>query len=316
MCARALLSALVAGGGDTDRLIRLAAFTHVGDLSRRYEEAVPWRELKGGVPFRDGRVQLIGQRGIVFPRSMVAPLSIMTTAERAGVARPYDDAVGTDGLLRYHYQRGGPTLRVNSGLRRAMVEGLPMIWFLGLAVGSYHPVWPVQVVDDDRGAGVVTVDVAATVAGSIGGVLGASDEPRRLYAVSEVRRRLHQARFRRDVLTAYRSSCAICNLRHGELLDASHILPDGHPRGEPVVRNGLSLCKIHHAAFDQQLIGIRPDLVVEVQRSILDEVDGPMLRHGLQDCHGRPLTVVPRRTPDRPDPGLLEERFALFRAAG
>lgn len=301
-------------GEDTDRLIRLGAFTHLGDLSRRYGEAVPWRELKEGVPFRDGRVQLIGQRGIVFPRSMVAPLSITTTAERAGVARPYDDVVGTDGMLRYHYQRGGPTLRVNSGLRRAMVEGLPLIWFLGLAVGSYHPVWPVQVVGDDRDTGIVTVDVAATVLASTGS--GASNEPRRLYAVSEVRRRLHQARFRQDVLTAYRSSCAICNLRHGELLDAAHILPDGHPRGEPVVRNGLSLCKIHHAAFDQQLIGIRPDLVVEVRRSILDEVDGPMLRHGLQDCHGRGLAVVPRRTPDKPDPAFLEERFEQFRAAG
>lgn len=305
---------MTAGTDGTDGLVRLAAFTHVGDLVQRYGDPVPWRELKAGVPFRGRRVQLIGQQGIVYPSSMSAPLSIMTTAARAGVVRPYDDAVGTDGLLRYHYQRGSPTLRVNDGLRRAMAGGLPLIWFLGLAVGLYHPVWPVQVVDDDRGAGVVTVDVAGTVLGREQS--GGLDDPQRLYAVTEVRRRLHQARFRQDVLTAYRSTCAICNLRHGELLDAAHILPDGHPRGEPVVRNGLALCKIHHAAFDRQLIGVRPDLVVQVRPSILEEKDGPMLRHGLQECHGRPLTAVPRRRPDRPDADFLEERFELFVAAG
>src|SRR3989304_615457 len=45
---------------------------------------------------------------------------------------------------------------------------------------------------------------------------------------------MHQQEFRQE--------CAICRLRHEELLDAAHILPDGHPRGEPVVPNGLALC--------------------------------------------------------------------------
>jgi len=40
---------------------------------------------------------------------------------------------------------------------------------------------------------------------------------------------------------AYRQSCAICRLRHKELLDSAHILPDLHPLSEPVVSNGLSL---------------------------------------------------------------------------
>ncbi len=299
---------------EDDRLVRLAAFTWLGDLARRHGEAVPWSALAEGVPFRGGRVQIISQRGIVFPRQMAAPLSIMTTAERSGVGRPYDDEVGPDGLLRYHYQRGGPRLRVNEGLRLAMAERLPLVWLFGLARGSYHPVWPVQVVGDDPAAGVVTVDMAGTAVAA-GGVL-AVQEPGRMYAVGEVRRRLHQARFRQRVLTAYRSACAICNLRHGELLDAAHILPDGHPKGLPVVRNGMSLCKIHHAAFDQMLLGIRPDYVVEVRRSLLDEEDGPMLRHGLQACHGNALRVVPRRADDRPGAEFLEERFELFRAAG
>ena len=44
-----------------------------------------------------------------------------------------------------------------------------------------------------------------------------------------------------------------------ELLDAAHILPDRHPKGEPIVTNGLGLCTIHHSAYDANIIGIDPD---------------------------------------------------------
>ena len=53
--------------------------------------------------------------------------------------------------------------------------------------------------------------------------------------------------------------------------------------GSQIVPNGLALCKIHHAAYDSNIVGIRPDLIVEIQPKILAEVDGPMLRHGLQE---------------------------------
>src|SRR5919197_4456221 len=48
------------------------------------------------------------------------------------------------------------------------------------------------------------------------------------------------------VLRAYRERCAICRLRREELLDTAHILADGHPRGAPIVPNGLALCTLHH----------------------------------------------------------------------
>lgn len=105
--------------------------------------------------------------------------------------------------------------------------------------------------------------------------------------------RLHQPVFRARVLAAYQSRCAVCSLRHSELLDAAHILPDGHPRGLPVVPTASPLCKIHHAAYDTNIVGIRPDLVVEVRSDILEEVDGPMLRHGLQELSGVRLQVPP-----------------------
>jgi len=46
--------------------------------------------------------------------------------------------------------------------------------------------------------------------------------------------------------------------------------------GEPVVPNGVSMCKIHHAAFDAGIFGVDPDGVrVEVRADVLSEIDGP-----------------------------------------
>lgn len=143
------------------------------------------------------------------------------------------------------------------------------------------------------------------------------DDARRTYVTRLARQRLHQLAFRqRVVLLAYRESCAVCSLHHVELLDAAHIRPDAHPSGFPVVSNGLAMCKLHHAAFDRNIVGIRPDLVLEVREDILVEVDGPMLRHGLQDLQGNMLVVVPTRKDQRPDADALAERYESFRAAG
>ena len=137
---------------------------------------------------------------------------------------------------------------------------------------------------------------------------------RRQYVTAVVRRRLHQRSFRERVLSAYQMCCAICRLRHDELLEAAHILPDGHPRGEPVVPNGLALCKLHHAAFDSYIIGVTPDLEVKVRLDVLEEIDGPMLQHGLQGFQNRRI-YVPRAAHLKPNRDFLAERFDLFRRA-
>jgi len=82
------------------------------------------------------------------------------------------------------------------------------------------------------------------------------------------------------------------------------------------VQNGLALCKIHHAAFDQNLIGVRPDtLCVEVQPEIREQSDGPMLRHGLQELQGVRL-LLPSARDAQPDRSRLQERWDEFRSAG
>ena len=125
--------------------------------------------------------------------------------------------------------------------------------------------------------------------------------------------RLHEQRFKLDVMRAYRERCAICSLRERALLQAAHIVPDLEPEGIAAVVNGLALCAIHHLAFDRNLLGIDPRGVVHTADRLLREVDGPMLQTGLQGFHGA-MILQPRRAIDRPDPERLEVRFEMFRA--
>jgi putative restriction endonuclease len=137
-----------------------------------------------------------------------------------------------------------------------------------------------------------------------------ADPLERRYRVREVKQRIHQAQFRGAVLIAYRERCTICTLKEVRLLDAAHIVADVEERGEPLVSNGLSLCSIHHRAFDQDLIRISPDREVHVSRRLLDDADGPMLEL-LKGFHGR-RTVEPSRRLLRPDPLRLAQRFERF----
>jgi HNH endonuclease len=86
------------------------------------------------------------------------------------------------------------------------------------------------------------------------------------------------------------------------------------PEGEPVVHNGLSLCKLHHAAFDKYLLGVTPDYMIEVREDVLEEEDGPMLVHGLQELHQKKI-ILPLRTELRPNRDFLDRRYQRFRVA-
>ncbi|MDF1500081.1 MAG: HNH endonuclease [Anaerolineales bacterium] len=88
-------------------------------------------------------------------------------------------------------------------------------------------------------------------------------------------------------------------MRHRQLLDAAHIIPDVEARGDPTVSNGLALCKLHHAAFDSFMIGISPDCEVFVWENILHEVDGPILVHSLQGWHGQAILLPGKFSPGR-----------------
>ena len=211
--------------------------------------------------------------------------AVVTAPPKVGRTPKYDDQVGSArGEFVYRYEGSDPEHWTNRAVRRAYLEGRPLIYLYGIAAGKYEALFPCVVTGDDPGE------------------------------TTAVKVRLHQRRFRELVVSAYRVSCAMCRLHHGELLDAAHILPDRDERGRPEVPNGLCLCKIHHAAYDADIVGVDPDYRVHVRRDVLEEHDGPMLQHGLQAMEGVRI-LVPRAGVQRPRQEYLEERFGRFRAA-
>jgi putative restriction endonuclease len=293
-----------------DARVRAAAFAWLDYQVSLHGDVLLRDLLADGFQFDGVRVPLLGPQGIFKPQVLAeAPLSI-TTAPRG----PYDDSFGPDGLLRYRYRGNDPKHADNRGLRFAMQERLPLIYLHGVVPGKYLAAWPVYVVGDDPPNLVFTVavdDAIRAVAATTSGTT-AEDAARRVYVTTSVRVRLHQRAFRERVLEAYKRQCALCRLKHEELLDAAHIVPDSEPRGEPLVRNGLALCNLHHAAFDRYFIAVRPDYTIEVRADILAENDGPTLRHAIQGLHKGQIQL-PTRSELRPDKELLEIRYARFR---
>jgi len=303
---------------EIDATVRAQTFQFLRELSDTYGDALPRDILVQGFSFQGTRVPLMGPQGIFKPAILPEiPISITTAPIVEGKPRPYEDEIGTGGLIKYKYRGTDPQHRENVGLRLAMQRRIPLVYFYGLMPGRYTAEWPVFIVGDEPKSlsFTVAVDEKKEFLSGRDQLTDRVAEGRRLYVTAQVQQRLHQRSFRYRVLRAYRDHCSICRLRHPELLDAAHILPDGHPKGEPWVSNGIALCKLHHAAFDSNILGIRPDLVIEIRGDILKEVDGPMLAHGLQERHNQKLLVVPTHRDHRPREEFLEERYETFRKA-
>ena len=302
---------------DLDARVRVAAFSFLAEQTRLVGEVLPRTVLARGFPFEGKHVRLIGPQGIFKPAILPElPLTITTVPTVEGQDRPYDDQIGEDGLILYRYRGTDPDHHENVGLRRAMACQTPLIHFIGVVPGKYMVLWPVFIVGDDPANLSFTVAVEDREIQAADTQPGAETELRRRYVTTATRRRLHQHAFRQRVLRAYKEHCTVCRLGHLELLEAAHILPDTHPRGEAVVPNGLALCKLHHAAFDANILGIRPDYTVDLRLDVLEEIDGPMLIYGLQGFQGERLRVVPSAEHLRPNREFLEERYALFRSGG
>ena len=298
--------------GIQDQKVRQKAFEFLERLSLEHGDVLPYWSLHKGFECEGIRVPLLGPQGIFKPRVLDLPLSITTSP-----GSPYNDSYSSDGLLHYKYRGSDPAHRDNVGLRDIMRLGIPLIYLHGVIKGRYLAAWPVFIVNDDpkRLTFTVAVDEKRELNFSDGfQVQDDVTDVRRRYATAAVLVRLHQRTFREKVLHAYRHACALCRLKHDSLLDAAHIIPDAEDAGEPLVSNGMSLCKLHHAAFDQYILGISPDFIVEIRTDILNETDGPMLKYGLQQMHGVRMQL-PRREKDKPNRDALAERFQRFKSA-
>lgn len=296
-----------------DDEIRAGALARIQQLNELYGSRIPRAVLMEGITLRGERIPIWNyQKGIFKPAALGrdgAALSVQTAIES-----PYEDEHDLDaGQIIYKYRGTDPYQADNVALRRARDRQLPLLYLVAVDPGVYDAIAPVYVVAEDTTRCQFTL-VADSAATRLYPENPTTTWVRREYVTRSVLQRLHQQQFRRMVLTAYREQCAICRLKHVQLLDAAHILPDRHPRGAAAIPNGLGLCKIHHSAYDANIIGIDPDARIHVREDILLEKDGPMLKHGLQEMDGGRI-VLPRQQAARPDRDFLAERFERFRAA-
>lgn len=292
--------------------VRSSCFASLDVLCARYGEEIPYPGgLSEGFAFRGRRVPFLStQKGIYRAAAQTGPAAL---AVQTSWKSPYGDAETDDGYL-YAYRAGSVDQPDNRALRSAHQLQVPIVHYVSTRPNYYKPIYPCFVVEDDPTARRVLV--------SPGKMVGPLDEREpelvedpieREYLFKETRVRVHQARFRARVIPAYGERCAICRLKEGRLLDAAHIVGDLEEHGEPVVSNGLSLCSIHHRAFDHDLVAITPDYEVRVARRLLEDEDGPMLDL-LKGFHTQPI-VLPTRTSWRPDKARLAVRYERFAAA-
>jgi putative restriction endonuclease len=247
-------------------------------------------------------------------------LSILSSYVPDGKRRPYEDGEGPDGMQRYKWRGTDPNQSDNRALRRAMERGLPLIWLVGI---GYVPGTQTQLFDVRFPVYLVGEEpsqhqfVVALEAGQQ--VVPPEQSPDALEIVKRyneriVKTRYHQPIFRARVIHAYEERCAVCRLPFTELLDAAHIKPDSQG-GSASINNGLSLCKIHHGAYDSNIIGIYPDYKIHVKESVLATFDGPTLQHSIKEMNGETLRQIPTEKKSKPDRDLLAERFQTFREA-
>lgn len=303
-----------------DAAMRQAA---IAEIERRAAgRPLDSEDLAAGFRFRGKRIPFINpQRGIFKPRAMPYLLSIRTVFPRTGARVWYDDQRRVheqihagDELIDYAFMGINPDAADNRWLKEAMEAQVPVIYFLGIAPGRYTAIYPSFIAEWSASQLVARIGFGMPLA-SATNLLSSPTAPERRYALRVVSQRLHQATFREAVLTAYGGRCAISRLPERRLLDAAHIIADNDELlGQPLVANGLPLSKVHHAAFDANLIGIDPDYRIHVSEELFAMNDGPMLEQGIKAMRGKAL-LMPDRLVDRPDRDRLAARFELYQAA-
>ena len=139
---------------DLDMQVRLAAFDFLAEEVRVHGEVLPAGLLRHGFAFQGQQVGLKGVQGIFKPAILPEfPLSITTAPMQPGRAAPYDDGFSADGsALLYRYRGTDPMHHENVGLRGAMQQRRPLVYFHGVVKGEYFAAWPVYVVGDEPAA--------------------------------------------------------------------------------------------------------------------------------------------------------------------
>ena len=98
--------------------------------------------------------------------------------------------------------------------------------------------------------------------------------------------------FRQAVLNTFDNQCAVTGIKIRELLVASHICPwNTHPANRLDPQNGLSLSRLHDAAFDRGLITFDDDHRLLLGKDLRDAVTNATLKQSFAEFEGKELLI-------------------------
>ena len=124
--------------------------------------------------------------------------------------------------------------------------------------------------------------------------------PERKTTVITLKKKLRDISFRKRVLTAYNSRCAICGMQLN-LVEAAHIVPV-QENGTEETANGLALCALHHKAYDSSIITVLENYRIKLSDAKVSQLKQNGLDGGLEDFKNslRPIIHLPPAISDRP----------------
>lgn len=112
----------------------------------------------------------------------------------------------------------------------------------------------------------------------------------RRYDLVETMRAFREAQFRPNVLYAFGYKCCVCECDL-KLVDAAHIVPVSHPESTDEITNGLALCRLHHGAYDNALLGVQSNYSIIINETAIQRLTQ------IQQCAALP--DFRSRLPDR-----------------
>jgi hypothetical protein len=286
------------------------------------------------------------QEGIYKPKGSLHAFCIWSRSVVGGAAAIYPDVlhVERDGTWRMDYapKHGGLTRAANRSLLKAMEDHLPVLAIATSRAretpgGARYRILGLAMVESFDNASAVFQLRGATPA-ILDGLRFAQPDDESLAQV-EIRERLalpmrlgesrptyaasrpvRESAFASIVMEEYRRQCCVCGsrfvLREGServLVEAqaAHIIPVKE-LGPDDPRNGVSLCRRHHWAFDAGLFTVTDALLFRLSPAVSR---AERRRFDLEEYDGEPVSR-PVRESCNPDPMALEwHQSHVFRSA-
>jgi putative restriction endonuclease len=109
---------------------------------------------------------------------------------------------------------------------------------------------------------------------------GEFDTTEGVFTITHARQK-RDPNFRKKVYEAYNNKCAMCGIGL-ELIEAAHIIPISHELGTDEIENGISLCSLHHSAYDRSLIYFDDELNIILNESKIEYLEKVGLDSGIR----------------------------------